>query len=58
MKFRGFNMIMLHPARPSRLPIYRHAGRRFAGTPGVAYHAAPFGPRHATGRSGNDRVRI
>jgi len=51
-------MIMLHPARPSRVPIYRHTGRRFAGTPGVAYHAAPFGPRHATGRSGNDRVRI
>ena len=47
-----------NPTGTSRPSIYRHAGRRFAGTPGVAYHAAPFGSRHATGRSGNDRVRI
>ena len=47
-----------NPTDASRLPIYRHAGRRFAGAPGVAYHAAPFGSQHATGRSGNDRVRI
>jgi hypothetical protein len=45
-------------AGASRLLIYRHARPRFAGTPGVAYHAAPFGWRRATGRSGNDRVRI
>ena len=47
-----------NPTGTSRLPIYRHAGRRFDGTPGVAYHAAPFGWLRATGRSGNDRVCI